>query len=181
MPCIEAINCESALVADSAISYAGFWRRLLAFFIDYLLISLFVAPVLYLFYGQNYFLWLVQSPDMFEIFGAVDLLLTKILPLALLVLFWTSLGATPGKMLLDCKIVDAHSGDLITVKKALIRLLGYFISALPFYLGFIWIARDKRKQGLHDKLAGTLVLHQPDDYAHMSLAELMAPFEKEPR
>ena len=159
-------------------TYAGFWRRLLAFLIDYLLISIFLAPVLYLVYGQNYFLWLAQSPGMFEIFGVADLLLTKILPLVLLVWFWRSLGATPGKIMLDCKIVDVETEGSISLKKALLRMLGYFVSALPFYLGFLWIARDKRKQGLHDKLAGTLVLHQPDDYAEMSLQELMAPFEK---
>ena len=163
---------------DKSKNYAGFWRRLLAFFLDYLLISIFLSPLLYLVYGQSYFLWLAQSPGMFETFGYADLVLTKILPLAVLVLFWTSLGATPGKIMLDCKIIDVDTEEFISVKKALLRMLGYFVSALPFYLGFLWIARDKRKQGLHDKLAGTLVIHQPDDYAEMSLAELMAPFEK---
>jgi len=36
--------------------------------------------------------------------------------------------------------------------------VGYLISALIFYLGFIWIAFDRKKQGWHDKIAGTCVI-----------------------
>ncbi len=38
------------------------------------------------------------------------------------------------------------------------RYLGYFASTIPLCLGFLWIAFDKRKQGWHDKLAGTVVI-----------------------
>ena len=51
--------------------------------------------------------------------------------------------------------------------------VAYAASALPIYLGFAWIAIDKRKQGLHDKLAKTLVLYQADDYANEPLSTLM--------
>lgn len=155
------------------LKYAGFWRRLLAFFIDCLLLSALLAPLLYLIYGHDYFLWLLNSKGSFEIYGTADLLLTKILPFLLLVIFWQRLGATPGKILLDCQLVDARTLQNISFKNAFIRAAGYIISALPVYLGFIWIAFDRRKQGLHDKLAGALVLHVPDDYAYLSLQELM--------
>ena len=42
------------------------------------------------------------------------------------------------------------------------RLLCYLVSALPFYLGFLWAAFDRRKQGWHDKIAGTVVIQEPD-------------------
>ncbi|VAX13281.1 hypothetical protein MNBD_GAMMA24-1132 [hydrothermal vent metagenome] len=155
------------------LKYAGFWRRLLAFFIDYLLLFALLTPLLYLIYGRGYFLWLSASEGFFEIYGTADLLLAKILPFLLLVIFWQRLGATPGKILLDCRLVDARTLNNISYKSAVIRAAGYIISALPVYLGFIWIAFDKRKQGLHDKLAGTLVLHDPDDYAYLSLQQLM--------
>ena len=159
--------------ATAELKYAGFWRRLLAFFIDYLLLFALLAPFLYLIYGHTYFLWLAKVKGFFEIYGAADLLLAKILPFLLLVVFWRRLGATPGKILLDCRVVDAQTLENISFKSAFIRAAGYIISALPVYLGFIWIAFDKRKQGLHDKLAGTLVLHDPDDYAYLSLQQLM--------
>ncbi len=155
------------------LKYAGFWRRLLAFFIDYLLLFALLTPLLYLIYGRGYFLWLGTSEGFFEIYGAADLLRAKILPFLLLVVFWQRLAATPGKILLDCRLVDARTLQNISFKSAVIRAGGYIISALPVYLGFIWIALDRRKQGLHDKLAGTLVLHDPDDYAYLSLHELM--------
>ena len=161
------------MTAAAGLEYAGFWRRLLAFFIDYLLISTLLAPVLFLIYGRGYFLWLTETEGFFEIYGSADLLLTKILPFLLLILLWRRLGATPGKILLDCRIVDARTLENISTRSAFIRAAGYIISALPVYLGFVWIAFDKRKQGLHDKLAGTLVLHDPDDYANLSLQELM--------
>ncbi len=155
------------------LKYAGFWRRLLAFFIDYLLLTTLLAPVLFLIYGRGYFLWLTETEGFFAVYGSADLLLTKALPFLLLILLWRRLGATPGKILLDCRVVDARTLENISTRSAFIRAAGYIISALPVYLGFLWIAFDKRKQGLHDKLAGTLVLHDPDDYANLSLQELM--------
>ncbi len=153
--------------------YAGFWRRLLAFVIDSFLFSALVLPLLVGLYGRDYFYWSAEQTSMFSSYSVFDFLLTKLLPLALIVIFWVKLGATPGKLLLDCRVVDAQTLQPLSWKKALLRCLAYAVSALPIYMGFIWIAWDKRKQGLHDKLAGTLVLHQGDDYADASLRELM--------
>lgn len=158
---------------STPLPYAGFWRRLLAFFIDYLLLSALLAPLLFLIYGRGYFLWLTEVDGLFEIYGVADLLISKLLPFLLLVILWRRLGATPGKILLDCRVVDAKTLKTLSLRTAIIRAGAYIISALPVYLGFIWMAIDKRKQGLHDKLAGTLVLHDPDDYANLSLQELM--------
>ncbi len=158
---------------STPLPYAGFWRRLLAFFIDYLLFSALLAPLLFLIYGRGYFLWLAEVDGLFEIYGVADLLISKLLPFLLLVMLWRRLGATPGKILLDCRVVDAQTLEVLSLRTAIIRAGAYIISALPVYLGFIWMAVDKRKQGLHDKLAGTLVLHDPDDYANLSLQELM--------
>ncbi len=161
------------MTTTAELKYAGFWRRLLAFFIDYLLLSTLLTPALYLIYGRGYFLWLTKTEGFFTVYGSADLLLTRILPFLLLILLWRRLAATPGKILLDCRVVDARTLENISIRSAFIRAAGYIISALPAYLGFIWIAFDRRKQGLHDKLAGTLVLHDPDDYANLSLQELM--------
>ena len=155
------------------IQYAGFWRRLLAFIIDSFLFSAVIAPLQLLIYGRAYFYWSSEQAGMFDVYGPLDFLLSILLPVLLIIGFWSKLGATPGKLLLDCRVVDADTLQLPGWKKALLRCLAYTISALPLYLGFAWIAVDKRKQGLHDKLAKTLVLHQADDYAHEPLGKLM--------
>lgn len=155
------------------IQYAGFWRRLLAFILDSFLFSAVVAPLLVLMYGRDYFYWSAEQTGIYAIYGIADFLLTTLLPVALIIGFWIKLGATPGKLLLDCKIVDAKTLQPLSWKKALMRCLAYIASALPIYLGFVWIAFDKRKQGLHDKLAGTLVLHEADDYAREPLDKLL--------
>jgi uncharacterized RDD family membrane protein YckC len=51
-----------------------------------------------------------------------------------------------------------YAGLWITVARGIVRYLGYYVSAIPLLLGFVWVAFDERKQGLHDKLAGTFVV-----------------------
>lgn len=72
--------------------------------------------------------------------------------------FWVYRAATPGKMLISARIADAKTFEKPTRKQYVIRFLGYFISLLPFFLGFFWIALNKKKQGWHDLLAGTVVI-----------------------
>lgn len=67
-------------------------------------------------------------------------------------------GQTPGKMLLGIVVVQT-TGEKITPGIAFLRWVGYIISSLFLYLGFIWIAFDGKKQGWHDKIAGTMVVH----------------------
>jgi uncharacterized RDD family membrane protein YckC len=71
--------------------------------------------------------------------------------------FWRAIGQTPGKWLMGIKIV-AEGGGRLTVGQAIIRLFGYLLSALPFYLGFLWILGPERR-GWHDRLARTEVVY----------------------
>lgn len=157
------------------VQYAGFWRRLLAFVLDSFLFSAVIAPIQLVIYGRDYFYWSSEQTGMLSIYGPLDFLLTILMPIVLIIGFWVKLGATPGKLLLDCRVVDATTLQPPSWKKALLRCVAYAVSALPLYLGFVWIAVDKRKQGLHDKLAKTLVLHQADDYERELLSKLMEP------
>ena len=161
------------MIDPEGIQYAGFWRRLLAFILDSFLFGAVAAPFLVLIYGRDYFYWSSEQTGIFAIYGIADFLLTTLLPVVLIIGFWIKLGATPGKLLLDCKVVDAKTLQPLSGKKALLRCLAYLASALPLYFGFVWIAFDKRKQGLHDKLAGTLVLYEADDHACEPLDKLL--------
>ena len=134
--------------------YAGFWIRVLASVIDTLLMMLIVVPALVAIYGWDYF-----DPEKTGfIAGPADLLLSYIAPAIAVIVFWAYRQATPGKMMLSLRIVDAATGSAPTTGQCVGRYLGYFVSAIPFGLGLLWVAFDKRKQGWHDKLAGTVVL-----------------------
>jgi glyoxylase-like metal-dependent hydrolase (beta-lactamase superfamily II) len=62
------------------------------------------------------------------------------------------------KIAIGARIVDAGTGAVPTNRRLLVRYLGYYVSTLPLMLGFLWIAFDPRKQGWHDKMAGTVVV-----------------------
>ena len=74
------------------------------------------------------------------------------------------LVALPGntrKILLKLQIVDAKTMATLTLRQAVVRYLGYFLSILVILMGFFWIAFDQRKQAWHDKLAGSVVIVKP--------------------
>lgn len=75
-------------------------------------------------------------------------------------MFWIKKQATPGKLMLSAKIVDARTGDKPKASQYIVRYLAYYLSAIALCLGSVWVAFDKRKQGWHDKLAGTVVIRQ---------------------
>jgi uncharacterized RDD family membrane protein YckC len=79
--------------------------------------------------------------------------------IALLVLtFWAERRATPGKLVLGLRIVDAETGGTPRFGRLVLRYLGYLVSALPLGLGYLWALWDPRRQAWHDKMAGTLVV-----------------------
>ena len=56
--------------------------------------------------------------------------------------------------------MDAETGEAMSLGQSVVRYLGYFVAALPLCLGLIWVAFDPRKQGWHDKIAGTVVVRR---------------------
>jgi uncharacterized RDD family membrane protein YckC len=132
--------------------YAGFWIRVAAALIDTVVFILVFSIPLTLIYGSDY--W--TSEEMVS--GFWDFLFMYIAPIFITVWFWIKYLGTPGKMALRLRVVDAHTGEAISTPKAVGRYLGYYVSAIPLLLGFIWVGIDKKKQGFHDKLAGTVVV-----------------------
>jgi uncharacterized RDD family membrane protein YckC len=137
------------------VEYAGFWIRVGAHIVDSILFMLIAYPILYAVYGWaglDYFSTNMRTT------GFVDILLTWILPAVAVIWFWVARQATPGKMLLSLRVVDAKTGGSLSVGQSIARYLGYFVSVIPFCLGLIWVAFDSKKQGWHDKIAGTVVV-----------------------
>ena len=132
--------------------YAGFWRRLAAAIVDTGLFMVLIVILL----GPQY-----VNASLWSLEGLVE----NALSLVITVTFWVKLFGTPGKLLMGCQVVDADSAEPLTIKQAVLRYLGYYVSALTLGLGFLWIAWDKRKQGFHDKIANTVVLYNAQLYA----------------
>ncbi len=144
---------------ESNVAYAGFWIRFLASVIDSILTFAIIGPILYWLYGKDYFLVALGLREADSFFaGPADALLNYVLPAIAVVLFWIARQATPGKMALSMKIVDADSFGPLTKGQAIGRYLGYYLSILGLFIGFLWVAFDPRKQGWHDKLARTVVI-----------------------
>lgn len=133
--------------------YAGFWVRLGATVLDGLLLLIIIRPMLIAIYGAAYFDTSGWAP-----IGIWDVVLTYVLPAGAVVLFWLGHQATPGKMVWSARIIDADTGARPHFKQYVVRACAYLLSALPCFLGFLWIAFDRKKQGWHDKIANTLVV-----------------------
>ena len=134
--------------------YAGFWIRVGAALIDSLLFIIVFSIPLTVIYGTEY--WTSST----EVKGFWYSLIQYVVPLVITVWFWTKYLGTPGKLILRLRVVDAQTGQSISTPKAIGRYLGYYVSILPLMLGIIWVGIDKKKQGFHDKLAGTVVIRE---------------------
>jgi uncharacterized RDD family membrane protein YckC len=95
--------------------------------------------------------------EMTMTFVSIYLLMTVFISMFYFTYFHGAAGQTPGKMILGLKVVQS-TGEQMTFGLAFLRWVGYIISAVVFYIGFVWIAFDAKKQGWHDKIAGTVVI-----------------------
>ena len=144
--------------------YVGFWARFAANFLDGILISIFVSPasirVIYLLSkGKIRSDWISESACVAIAFYSVLYILSQVILLVL----WYKKQASIGKMAISAKIVDARTGKAPTKNQLIGRYFAYLLSFLPLGLGFLWIAFDSKKQGWHDKLAGTAVIYVGDN------------------
>ncbi|WP_414729828.1 RDD family protein [Zhongshania aliphaticivorans] len=160
------MNETQQIPEETQLDYAGFWVRVWASIIDTVLFGLLLMPVFALTMGDAQWSSIerdgmhasTMSFQSMGMSGGVSVLLNYILPAIVVIIFWTYKSATPGKLLLKIRIVDAKTGGKPSTVQWLIRYIGYYVSAFVFMLGFIWVGFDRRKQGWHDKLASTVVI-----------------------
>lgn len=160
--------------------YAGFWRRFAAFLIDsliFLLIFALIRAILGITTAVSLANVDANFSTLTQFSWNVFSIWETLISLVLTVLMWKKFLGTPGKLFFDCIVVDEKTRKPMKINQALVRYLSYYISIIPLGLGFFWIAFDKKKQGLHDKIAKTVVIiqHKPrvDPESEKSLAQLM--------
>ena len=146
--------------------HAGFISRAIAFVMDLVLMSVAVVGAIALLQSTLGFFTLygllgrrlVQSDPFRDAVVAVIALIGAVIAIGYPVGFWVLLGQTPGKLLMGLRIARIN-GQPLTIRRALLRYVGYWLSAIPLGLGFLWVLADDRRQAWHDKLAGTYVVY----------------------
>lgn len=159
--------------AERQDAYAGFISRAIAFIIDIVAMTVAIAVAIALVQAVLGFFTLygllgqhVTDSTQFEaIASAAVAILGVAVAIGYPVGFWVVLGQTPGKLLMGVRISQV-TGKPLTIRRALLRYLGYLLSAIPLGLGFLWVLMDDRRQGWHDKLAGTYVVYDSRSTFH---------------
>lgn len=149
---------------------AGFISRLVAFMVDLVLISITITIVVFgineimSFFGLKIMLnrWISSSVNAETITSAIRILvvlLYYLFSILYFAIFYSLVSYTPGKYLVGLQVVRTD-GFRLRFWRSFLRAVCYYLSALLLFMGFIWIIFDKNRQGLHDKIAGTVVIYR---------------------
>ncbi len=88
------------------------------------------------------------------------------------VVFWSLTGRTIGKWFMGLKVIRAD-GNPPTIGRSVIRFIGYGVSAIVFWLGYLWVLIDSDRQAWHDHMAKTWVVY---DYERRKQGEVYNSF-----
>lgn len=160
---------------EYALEYAGFWIRLAAAIIDFLVLIAGLY-ILYCVISQSFF-WIfpdihkfvISLGDIFKgapVSGSTIWLMAVIMLVFLIgstvyfIAMWVATGQTVGKLTMGIKVIRTDSSPL-DLRDAVIRFLGSIITVATLGIGFIALAFDSHKQALHDKIADTYVVKLP--------------------
>jgi len=144
------------------VALIGFGRRLGAALIDAFLVAIFTGIFLMLVALIGAIIRMFR-PDRPSPFGPLLLGLLVVLSVLYYVISWARSGQTIGMSLIGLKVIT-KDGSALGWGKAILRYLGYIVSGLALSIGFLWIVFDGKRQGWHDKIAGTYVINEEDSY-----------------
>jgi uncharacterized RDD family membrane protein YckC len=136
--------------------YAGFWVRFLAFVLDAIVLGVLsaaLAPIT----GPQFEVTGTGAASNITVHATANAVGTLI-GLVYFIGLWSWRGQTIGMMPFNMKVVAVADGKNIDPLRGILRYVGIIISVIPLFLGLIWAAFDSRKQGWHDKIAGTVVI-----------------------
>jgi uncharacterized RDD family membrane protein YckC len=128
--------------------YAGFWRRVAAYYIDSIVVMIPVALIIvpFAFFGET--------------LATIGTVLALVVMFGYFVVMHSSAWqATVGKRVLGVKVTDLE-GNRIGIGRSLVRLLGSFVSSLILGVGYLMAGFTQKRQALHDMIAGTLVVRK---------------------
>lgn len=140
--------------------YAGFWKRVAAYLIDYVLVMVCNYLIAFLIGFASAKLLNLQTDDV----PAGVTLLAMLVILGFVLLYYVYAESSPwqatvGKRILGIKVTDEH-GNRISFWRSLGRRAAMAISSFTFLIGYMMCGWTARKQCLHDKIAGCLVVNK---------------------
>lgn len=170
---------------DASRIHAGFWVRFAAMTADGLILLLVQFVFVYLplvAYLMNIGLLGNTDPERVAALAASAtpiLLLVQGVILLLNVGYFVGLTAgkrqgTIGKHAFGI-YVRKRDGGRVWIGHSLLRFVGYIVSAIPLYLGFLMVAFNRRKLALHDMIAGTEVVFGTPEGAEQEAETVRAP------
>ena len=159
----EAIEEEEPSLLWEGPRKGGFWLRSMAFAIDHLILlfTLAIFTVVGFLAAEIGSAW---ARDFFFYRQAL-IVLSVLLPLAITLFiayfafFHGSWGQTIGKMIFGLRVVTVD-GQPLSFSRALIPTIVYALSAIPLFLGFLWVGFTSSKRSWHDLIAGTMVIRE---------------------
>ena len=146
---------KEGVSVSGAMDYAGFWIRLGAWFIDYIILAI-ISAVIYLpmtILG----VFSMDNPAVFVTFQLITTILNFVIPAAYEIWFVGKYAATPGKMACKLKVVMADGGQL-SYGRSVGRHFAKYISGLILGIGYIMAGFDDQKRALHDRICDTRVI-----------------------
>ncbi len=153
-----------AVVNGGEIVYAGFWKRVAAYFIDSLIVGI-VGGVVAMVIGMVLGIGMAGVGGGSDAMGAGFIaiqLLTNLVSIGLAAAYYagfhaSSGKATLGKMAVGIKVVRSN-GERITIARGIGRYFAAMLSGLILCIGYLMAAFTERKQSLHDMICDTLVV-----------------------
>ncbi|MFX1561760.1 MAG: RDD family protein [Promethearchaeota archaeon] len=147
-------------VSQSILIYAGFWKRFLAWIIDSLIlfVPLSIINIVLLWTWP----WMILYPwdPMYWVYWIITTGTSYFVVWFYFSAFESSgYQGTPGKMACNIIVTDID-GRRISFARAFARNLSKMFSDITLLIGYLLIALTERKQGLHDMIAGTLVVNR---------------------
>jgi uncharacterized RDD family membrane protein YckC len=142
---------------EPTIQYAGFWKRVAAWLIDFIITFVIICLFALIFFTDETDSAAVSKGK----YSAWGIIITW---LYYALMESSATQGTLGKMALGIKVTDLN-GHKIGFGKATGRHFGKIVSGIMLFIGFIMVAFTQKKQGLHDIMAGCLVVNRSFEYA----------------
>jgi uncharacterized RDD family membrane protein YckC len=148
---------KEGVTAPVALNYAGFWIRTLAYIMDSVLMQIILLPLSFLIRMGVGGPVNPMQPNLAALF--VNTPVSMILVVSYYTFFVGKYGATLGKMALKLRVVNPD-GSPVGYGKACGRYFAYIVSSLICLIGFLMVAWDPEKRGLHDRICNTRVIQK---------------------
>lgn len=143
-------------------TYAGFWIRLAAYFIDNLILTVCIFTIMI---PALLFSFIFPEDVGFTIFMLILAPCSVLLTFLYFTLFESSvLQATPGKLVVGIQVENAR-GERLSFGRAAGRFGGRMLCEMTNSIGYILVAFTTKKQGLHDLVVDTYVVHKHPESA----------------